>query len=123
MRMSITTSKKLRKMSEVPLDERRQILIELMTEKSRVVRERHGISGGTIQHIRFVHGRSSSGKYYHKNLLEGARIPFVEDVRRLRAQGMNSLVVSEKLGKPLAVVNAVWGKVDMYQYNNNGHKI
>lgn len=101
---------KERPMKEVSLDERREILLELQTEKSRIVRDRHGISSNTLQHIRFFHGGSSAKArgYYHKDLLEGATDPKIEKLKALKAEGMNSGQASERTGIELEKVNKLW---------------
>jgi hypothetical protein len=50
-----------RPMKIIPMEERRQILLELEVEDSKVVRERHDINNTVLSHIRFFHGTQPRG--------------------------------------------------------------
>jgi len=102
-------------MKDVPLEERRQILLELQTEKSKPVRERHDITANVLTHIRFFHGNSSAKArgYYYKDLLAGVEHPLMAQLRVLKAEGKNSQQAAEVSGVPLEKVNAMWGKIEI----------
>ena len=103
---------KFRPMKDVPLEERREILMELQVEKNIVVRERHGISANTITHIRFFHGSSSAKArgYYFKDLLEGVENPILEKVKELKKAGKNSGQVAQALNISLIKLNKIYEK-------------
>lgn len=97
-------------MKDLSLDERRKILLDCELMPGREVREKWGITNNVLSHIRFFHGKSSakSGGYYHKDLTEGATDPRIERIRELKAEGKNSVNVSEETGVPLEQVNKLW---------------
>lgn len=97
-------------MKEIPLEERRQILLDCQVMPSREVREKWNITNNVLQHIRFFHGKSGAkaGGYYHKDLLKGATDPRIEEIRRLKAEGKTSGEAAEILGIPLEYVNKAW---------------
>ena len=97
-------------MKDLSLDERREILLDLKVMKPKEVQEKYHITNGTIQHIKFTHGKSSAvaGGYYHKDLLKDAENPIVSSIKELKAKGMNSLQVANELHLDLAVVNKNW---------------
>jgi hypothetical protein len=77
--------------------ERRQILIELQTTKSREVREKWNVSPVVISHLR----------YHCQHLLKNE--PTIQTrIRELRKLGMSSPDVAVELNLSLAVVNKLW---------------
>ena len=97
-------------MKDLSLDERRQILLDCQTMESREVREKWNITNNVLSHIRFFHGKSSArgGGYYHKDLLEGAVNPTLEQIRDLKREGKTSGEISDITGIPLEKVNKVY---------------
>jgi hypothetical protein len=84
-------------MADLSDDERRQILVELQTEKSRIVRERWNIAPLVISHLR----------WHCQHLLKG--IPTIQTrIRELRKSGMSSPEVAEEPKLDLEVVNKLW---------------
>jgi len=100
-------------MSDLSLEERREILIELETESSSLVRERHNIDNRVLQHIKWHHhpeGGAAKRGQYHKDLLEEYEDPTIEEVKLLKSKGFTSGQISEKLGMPLEKVNKIFIK-------------
>lgn len=86
-----------RPMKDIPVEERRQILLELETMRSRVVREKHNINALVISHLR----------WHCQHLLKDVRTN-QKRVRELRAEGLNSLEVATELNIPIEKVNKLW---------------
>ncbi len=105
-----------RTMKNVPMEERKKILLDLQIMKSRDVREKYNITNNTLGHIRFFYGKSNAvaGGYFHKDLLQGAVNPLVEKIRELKRKGRNSLEVARELRVDLATINKNW--VDEIQH-------
>ena len=101
---------KERALKDIPLRERKQILLELQVLDSASVREKHRISNQTISHIRFHHGKPKPG-YYNKDLLVDEVNPVIIQIADLHQQGLNSLQIAGELNMPLERVNAVWDEV------------
>lgn len=97
-------------MKDLSLKQRRDILLDLQIMKNKEVREKYNISANTITHIRFIHGKSNAASigYYHKDLLFGMNNPIIDNIKRLKAQGKNSLEVAQELNLSLITVNKHW---------------
>lgn len=101
---------KSRSLKSIPLDERRQILLELETEKSGPVRARHGINNQVLSHIRHNHGPHAPARKgdYYKNLVAGYVSPELALIRELKHEGKTSGQAAEILNIPLERVNLAW---------------
>lgn len=102
--------KTLRKMKDISLDERKQILLEMQVESREVVAQRHSTTYNVLHHIKFFHGsiKGANKRYYHKDLLGGAENPLVGRVRELKKNELNSVEIARKLGIDVGLVNRVW---------------
>lgn len=103
---------KNRKLSDIPLEERREILIKLETRKMREVADEHGVTKNTIGHIRYYHHPKSSAQKrgdYFKDLLGDYVPPVLARIKQLKAEGeLSSAQVAKIVGMPLAQVNRLW---------------
>src|SRR3981189_2550412 len=103
-----------RPIRDLTLNERRQVLLELETDKSAVVRQRHNISNQTLGHIRWHHGRDHANKReYSLNLIKGVQSPMKARAVDLKRAGKNSAQVAEILGISLDRVNSFWAKLKL----------
>jgi len=97
-------------MKDLSLDERKGILLDYQIMPVREIKKKWNITGGTISHIRFVHGKSGAkaGGYYHKDLLSDAVHPIVAQIKEMKAAGYTSAEISHAMEIPLEVVNKNW---------------
>lgn len=98
-----------RRMGEISLEERQQIIMEYEVEGCTIVRDRHDIDNNTLQHIRFYHGKSNAQKrgYYHKDLMVGVKT-LTDHIQECKEKGMSSLETAEYLDVALEQINKNW---------------
>ena len=107
------TKGQTRPIRDLSLDERRQVLLELETESSAVVRQRHSSSNQTVSHIRWHHGRDHANKReYSLNLIKGVQSPIKAKAAELKRAGKNSAQVAKSFGIPLDRVNNFWASIN-----------
>lgn len=99
-----------RALKDISWEERKEILLALEVEETRVIRERYNISNQVCSHLRWHFGRVRRGPY-HKDILQGAESPIKIQIKALKMQNKNSLQVAEILHLTLEKVNSVWGKL------------
>jgi hypothetical protein len=103
----------LRKMGSIPIEERKEILLELQTHDCTWVRIRHGIDNNTLQHIKYYHGNREKGlsDRYHRDLVEGKLSPLAIKIKSYKEQGYSSGTVAMMLEIKLERLNRIWPTV------------
>lgn len=96
---------KARRLSNIPVPERRQILEECRTLPNSEVAGNHNTTPQTVAHIRFHYGETLGPE----KVKERELTPFEEQVRALKnEQKMTSGEIAQHLGVELEEVNAVY---------------
>lgn len=99
-----------RTMKELSLEERKDVLVDLMKMSTREVMEKYNISKNTVGHIKYFHGRSGAvaNGDYHKDLTKDITDPAIEKIKEVKARGGNSGEAAEASGISLEKVNKLW---------------
>ncbi len=100
-------------MKDLSHEERRKILLDLQVMEGEDVRKKWKISGNTLHHINFFHGKSNAKAqgHYYKDLI-GDDLHFkARRVKEIKDAGGNSIQAAEETKIPLEKVNKIWTTV------------